>query len=509
MSGTDATLPLGSTHSATAPASRTLTVPARGLLTFIAAWLMLDQWLLWQFLGLSHSLSLAALPVIMLLLWRLMTGSGIDARIPLSRLLLSLVIAAVLFALGGEGRFFYANIDWQVRDAVLRDMAVHPWPFVYVEGGDAQLLRAPVGMFLLPALAYKAAGPQVGDLALWLQNSLLTGPLLALGSTLFETARARIIAMVTVLLFSGLDLLGTLIFHGHWRDHLEFWFATMQYSSHITQAFWVPQHGFAGWLAALLFLLWHRGRMALWPLLAILPLTALWSPLALIGAMPFALWAGLSTIAARKLTPGDIGWPALSVLLVLPGLVYLAAAPDNVGIRPYRLQMLAWLIFVTLELLVYALPLFFALRGEPRQRWLLLLASAWLLFAPFVQIGWSLDFMMRTSIPALAIVAVLLADALAKAPSRPLRLWLALMLVIGSVTGLTEIARAFSQPPSPRGQCSFFGAWDVSFAAYPKGSYLAPIDQLPGMIRPAHPTLVEVNDPSPCWQGKWMRPDGV
>lgn len=486
-----------------------MAVPAGTLLAVITAWLALDQLLLWRFIGWSWSALAVGTLVAGSLVYRISTSSALHSRIPIARLLFCLSIALILFALGGEGRFFYANIDWQVRDAVLRDMALHPWPFVYAEGDATQLLRAPVGMFLLPALAFKAAGPQAGDIALWLQNSLLTASLLALGSILFDTSRARLIALAAILLFSGLDLVGTLLFHGYWRDHLEFWFATMQYSSHITQAFWVPQHGFAGWLAGILFLLWHRGRMALWPLLALLPLTALWSPLALIGAMPFALWAGLSTLAARKLTIADIGWPALSVGLALPSLVYLAAAPDGVGIRPYPLQTLAWLIFVTLEVLVYALPLLFALRGQPKDQRILVVATLWLLIAPFIQIGWSLDFMMRTSIPSLVIVAVLAADALAGAGSRALRTWLALMLFIGSATGLSEVARAFTEPASPRGQCSFFGAWDVSFGSYPKGSYLAPLDRLPKLIRPANPARVEVNDPSPCWQGRWARPDGV
>ena len=484
-------------------------MPASALLALITAWLAIDQLLLWRFLGWSWLPLAGGLVVAAVLVHRIASSTVIDVRIPLPRFVLCCALALILLMLGGEGRFFYANIDWQVREAVLRDMAIHPWPFVYLEGNGPQLLRAPIGMFLVPALVFKAAGPLAGDMALLAQNGLLSGALLALGSVLFDTKRSRLIAVGTVLFFSGLDLVGTLIFHGGWRDHLEFWFATMQYSSHITQAFWVPQHGFAGWLAAILFLLWHRGRMALWPLLAVLPLTALWSPLALIGAMPFALWAGLSALVERKLTIADIGWPALSVLLAFPGLVYLAAAPDGVGIRPYPLQMLAWLIFVSLELLVYALPLFVALRNDPRQRLLLSIATLWLLIVPFIQIGWSLDFMMRASIPALMILAVMVAQSLADSPSRALRLWLMLMLLVGSVTGLTEIARAFTQPPSPRGQCSFFGAWDVSFGAYPKGSYLAPLDQLPAMIRPADPARIMIRDPSTCWDGPWARPEGV
>lgn len=505
MTGTDAAPPASSQRE-----RPPLSVPAAGVLTFIAAWLLLDQWLLWQFLGLPLWISLLALPPIALFLWHLMHASGMDAHITLRRLALCLAIAALLLALGGEGRLFYANIDWQVRDAVLRDMALHPWPFVYVEGGVEQLLRAPIGMFLMPSLAFKASGPMAGDMALWVQNSLLLGSSLALGSTLFATRRARTIALATILLFSGLDSIGTLLFHGHWRDHLEFWFATMQFSSHITQAFWVPLHALAGWMAALLFLLWHRGRMALWPLLALLPLTALWSPLALIGAMPFALWAGVSTLAARKLTLTDIGWPALSVIIALPSLGYLAAAPDNVGIRPYPLPLPAWMIFVTLEVLVYAVPLLLASRGDaPTRKAPLLIVTLWLLLCPFVQIGWSLDFMMRTSIPSLALLAVAVAKALDEAPSAVLRGWLAAMLLLGSATGLNEIGRAFAQPPSPRGTCSFFGAWDVNFANYPKGSYLAPVARLPGWLRPDHPTTLVVDDSTPCWEGRWMRPEGV
>lgn len=491
-------------------ASFPLTIPARSLLVLVAGWLCLDQLLLWRFLGWSWPSLATGAMLAAVLFHRLIKSSGLDARIPLVRLAVCLAVTLMLLALGGEGRWFYANIDWQVRDAVLRDMALHPWPFVYATEGTHSLLRAPVGMFLFPALMAKVGGAQAGDVALWLQNSLIIASLLALGSILFATRRARVIALLAIFLFSGLDLIGTMIFHGHLRDHLEFWFATMQFSSHITQAFWVPQHGFAGWLAAVLFLLWHRGAMRLWPFLALLPLTALWSPLALIGAMPFAAWAGISSLVTRRLSVADIVWPALAVIIALPGLTYLAAAPDGVGIRPYPLQLLAWAIFVLLEVLIFALPLLFAQRGESfGQRAPLIIATAWLLLCPFVQIGWSLDFMMRTSIPSLALLAVLVAEGLDRAPSRVLRSWLALMLLIGSATGLSEIRRAFTLPPSPRGACSFFGAWDVSFGRYPKGSYLAPLDQLPSFLRPEAPAVVSVHDPSRCWQGEWVRPDGV
>lgn len=502
-----------------ASASPAASVRASWLFVLLIAWLAADQLLLACFLGLSPLLIFCGAVIALVLVWRTsvageLKNDGREVGIPLVRLILCITFALALLVLAGEGRWFYSNIDWQVRDAVLRDMAIHPWPFVYDisdrTGDDAaHLLRAPIGMFLLPSLAYKVGGGVAGDLALLAQNGILIGTLLALGSLLFDSRRARWIALACVTLFSGLDLIGTLIFHGPVRDHLEFWFDTLQFSSHVTQLFWVPQHAFAGWLSALLFLLWRQGRLRLWLFFAMVPMTALWSPLALIGAMPFAIWAGWSTLRQRALTVGDIGWPTLSLILVAPGLLYLASAGDGVGIRPYPVQLLAWAIFVLLEVLVFALPLLLGhktSRFGPAPLWIALL---WLLLCPFVQIGWSLDFMMRTSIPSLAVLAVLVADGLHSAPSRTLRGWLTATLLIGSVTGLSEIRRAFVYPVSPRGSCSFFGAWDVSFARYRKDSYLAPLDKVPGIIKPTDPARVLVNDPSPCWQGAWPRPEGV
>ena len=486
-------------------------IRADWLLAGLAGWLLVDQLLLWRFLGLaSLPLWTGGVAACGVLIWRMASASGLDARIPLPRLALCIGFALVLLMLGGEGRLFYSNIDWQVRDAVLRDMALHPWPFVYARsGGELDLLRAPIGMFLVPALAFKQWGPVAGDLALLVQNALLTGSLLALGSLLFDTVRGRAIALVVVTLFSGADVIGNLVFHGTLRSHLEFWFETMQFSSTLTQTFWVPQHALAGWAGALLFLLWQRGQLRLWAFLAILPLTALWSPLGLIGAMPFAAWAGIMTLQRRALAVADIVTPALVVLLCVPGLVYLASAGDGVGIRPYPVQVLAWFIFIAIELLVWAIPLLLHHRAGRFGTAPLLIATVWLMLCPFIQIGWSLDFMMRTSITSLMIVALVAADALAHAPSRSLRLWLAAMLAIGSVTGLSEAYRAITLPASPRGTCSFFGAWDVSFARYPKGSYLAPLDKVPGIIRPDTPAQARVNDPSPCWPGVWVRPSGV
>ncbi|TZG26593.1 hypothetical protein FYJ91_15260 [Sphingomonas montanisoli] len=410
-------------------------------------------------------------------------------------------IALLLCALGGQGRFFYANADWQVRDAVLRDMAIHPWPFVYADGN---LLRAPLGMYLVPALAAKAGGQGVGDIALLTQNGLLIGLLLAIASTLFETARARAIALAVFVGFSGLDIVGQLL-RGHIAGfsptaHLEGWGFT-QFSSTITLLFWVPQHALAGWVPALAYLLWRSGRLRSGVLFATLPLVALWSPFGTIGAMPFALHA----LIAQRIGRRDLCALISATLLALPGLIYLAAAPDAVGVRFFPIPLNQYVLFALVE----AVP--FLIAGWAwRARFggaTLLVVGLCLAVAPLVQIGWSIDFTMRASIPALAILAAHLGDMMVgNVLSKERRSMLIRLLVIGSITGLCEIARAVTFPTSPVPHCGFSRAWDETFGAYPKGSYLAPIDRVPAAIRPVEPAVATDRDPPACYDRAWPLP---
>ncbi|WP_336974003.1 hypothetical protein [Sphingobium aromaticiconvertens] len=488
----------------TAPSILARPIPAGWLAGFVTAWLGSTQFLLWRFLDCAplwaYPLGIALLALLCIGIHKSMTPHGGPSP---ATLLISLGTAFLLLMLGGEGRFFYANIDWQVRGAVLRDMGINPWPFVYTARDTPDVLRAPIGMFLWPALAFKAWGSRAADIALLLQNSALLGTLLALGSTLFPTHRARWVALAVVLAFSGLDALGHILMRGGLADHLEGW-AGLQYSSTITLAFWVPQHALSGWIGALAFLLWRSDRLSLGGFLALLPLTALLSPLGLIGAMPFAALAGIETLLRRALRPSDIALPALATLISLASLAYLGAADDAVGMRLIAPPPGQWAMFEVLEVLVYLIPLVFLVRTGRFGIATLAVAGLSLLILPFFQIGSSIDLMMRGSITALTILVVMIADALI-APSR-VRLWLTVMLLIGSITGLFEIARAVRHSPMPEIQCSFFKAWDQSFSDFPKDSYLAPLARMPAPIRPTHPIHVSAVEPATCWDGHWYHP---
>jgi hypothetical protein len=288
-----------------------------------------------------------------------------------------------------------------------------------------------------------------------------------------------------------------------YSDSLEVW-SDLQFSSTLTLAFWVPNHAISGWIGALSYLLWRAEKIPLGAALTLLPLTALWSPLGLMAAMPFALLAGLRTLIGRRLRWTDIALPALASLIAVPGLFYMAAAGDSVGFRLAMVPLSQWVIFELLEMLVYVVPIALVTRHVRFGRDTLALIAVWLLIVPFIQIGWSNDMMMRGSITALTILAIMVADALMH--DAPIRRILIMLLAIGSLTGLTELRRTLSHPPAPQVKCSIFGAWKQSFGDFPIHSYIAPLSAMPAIVRPVHPTPVEVADPVQCWDGHWHHP---
>jgi len=436
-------------------------IPAGLLVAGLLGYFGLSQLLLWRFLGIASLGAYAVGTALMgLACWSATKASRDDrAADPIvATFVVALGAAMALFLLGGEGRLFYANIDWQVRDAVLHDMAVNPWPFVYAADGGPSVLRAPLGMYFVPALAFKQFGAAVADWTMLFQNSLLLATLLTLASTLFGNVRHRLIALGVFTVFSGLDAIGAFASH-RWSDHLDAWAGT-EFSSTITLAFWAPQHAMAGWAAALAYLLWSKGQQSIRFLLALLPLMALWSPLALIGSVPFAGLAAGRALIRRELRPADLLAPSLALLLCLPSLAYLRSASQSVGAGRSDVTPAQFAFFQLVETLPYLLPLAFVVLRERSNRAAMAVAAACLFAAPWFRIGASVDFASRATIPALAILACLTARTLLAARElapAAIKAWLAIALLIGSVTGYAELARALGMPVGSigptRGRC--------------------------------------------------------
>lgn len=506
-------------------------VSPRWLLAALFAMLAVQNLLLWRFLNFASPAAYAAgLAIIALVCGLVLKASKFaTAQGPtLQRVALIGAIALLLCALGGEGRLFYANYDWQVRDAVLRDMINNPWPFVYTDRGTAEVLRAPIGMYLVPAAVGKFGGAAAAEGALLLQNGVFLTVLLALGSMLFTGTRQRVVALAVAVWFSGMDIVAWLMFRaasGDWRariDHIELYAsrddASLQYSSHLTQLFWVPQHALAGWLCAVLFLLWKARIIRVGVFLAALPAVAIWSPLPVIGAMPFAIWASARSLVNKQIGVVDVLLPLTAAFVCIPTAAYLLAAGDSVGTEFYRPWLVHYAMLQAVEVLpflaaVFVISLSARFRHGASTFWIV---AACLIIIPFIKVGPGIDFMMRASGPAMAVLAVLSADALNDAfgdtrakVKRAMGIALAAALAIGAVTPLLEVRRAIALRPSPRSACSMIGSADqlVGLPRTTKSTYLAPVASLPAAMRPPAADRVDTaRDARPCWSRPWQTP---
>lgn len=473
----------------------------------------LDNLLLLHFWGLSLPITAALTFVAGTAIAGLCKRFSADLPpVPYRTFAVAFAIALALFALGGEGRFFYANLDWQIRDAVLRDMASHPWPFAYDIDGTAYFLRAPLGTYLLPAMF----GAQA-DTALWISNSLRLALILTLAWHLFESKRERATALTVFILFSGWDAVGMALAsalgqHPFW-DHIEVWDQGYQYSSNITLVFWVPQHAIAGWTCALAFLLWRRGLAPVGMFAASIPLVALWSPLAIIGAIPFAAFAALEVLRRRAFNRADVALAVIALTVSLPALLYLQIDAAKVGTHLRATDPMVWGLCIALEVLPFAWPLLQQPALPAIDRPVILLALLLLLVMPLLQVGVSSDFQMRASIMPLALLSIAFAQWIyGLSMEKPLRSaaisYALIAIALGAVTPLLELRRAVMNRPSPRPHCSLIGVWHKQDnMIVPYSAYLAPVTTLPIGLRHL-PAVAGGSDPDKCWDRNWALPEG-
>jgi hypothetical protein len=480
-----------------------LTLP---LLLFIAGWL--QPWVaipLLACVGLSLVPLIAALPA----------AKGPIESLKREQILIAVGVATVWTVFGGTGHFLFANADWHVRDAVLHDLVVSPWPVGYGSlGAKESLLRAPVAYFLPAALIGKFTSLSVAHFAMAAWTAFGASLfLMQVFSLLPRRIGVMFAAAAIIVLFSGLDIVGLLVNYGprfreNWNIalHLEWWANNYQYSSMTTQLFWVPNHALGGWLTIGLL---SRGRVGT-KFDAILPIVvvaaALWSPLTAVGMVPFVLLKAFSDMRAehswKLLNPGAWG-PAAIVGVVIAGYLTLdpGSIPKGWSVDAGRTGFLAETSMKLQFFLIEAGLIGIALLSLRRSREVLL-ALAILAILPFAYFGPGNDLVMRASIPSLVVLAitcclVLLGGGQESTKTLGKRLVLTTLLLVGAVTAVQEFARAILLPAWPINlQATLI---EANCGSYPP-HYVARLDQGPvsRLLRPPHALPVGPLNRSAC-----------
>lgn len=389
-----------------------------------------------------------ALAVMLAVLYRARPQSIFDG-LPDSRRLFPCMLAAAVFLWAcGYLPPFGRTWDWIKHFAVMNELAHYPWP--PIDDANHTFLRYGLGYDLIPGLVAKLLGDRLIVPVVFLQTWI--GLVLVLTLLLEKIRPARPAVFLGVfLLFSGLDLVGWILFapdlsmfaHKEWWTGPSYLFA---YEGNATLFLWVPQHALGGMLGILLLL--PDGERPPPPqMLGLLgAAVALWSPLGAFGLLPFAI-----AVAAASPRAVFTDWGNLLCGLVVhvPLWSYLLAGSESIehgfNWQHDGFSIALYVAFLVLEVGLYLMAL--RLSGWRHLRYPIIVIGV-LLLLPLYRIGIYNDFTMRASIPALTLIAIAAASGVTDAKGYR---WipLAVLLMIGSAASVLEIIGRGREPRAP------------------------------------------------------------
>jgi len=434
--------------------------------------------------------------------------SPLDAALDIRRLALFVGLAGFLLVLGGAGHLLYPPLDWRQRDAVLADLSAGALPIVY-DVDDAQLaLRAPLGMYMLPAAFGRALGLGAAHVALWAQNSLFLGAIFYLLATLGRGPRH----VFVMALLSGLSVAGVAIYAALAGPPnllrletygLVAWHPAWQYSSSVVQFFWAPNHALPGWWLATLLLLQARGQVDRATSAVSIAGAMFWTPL---GAAAPALWLLFSVCAdlrRQALSVRDLCAAAFG-LGFIPIALYLIVSSGEIKHGAAGLDAVFLLRFALFALPEFAIAGYvIANRSLIANEYLGLLAFSCLVLAtlPLFKFGPGNDLVMRASIPALVVVGFLFGEILLQGPATGRMRFLlgCALLAVAAPSALWEVARAFTHERIAISDCSLVEASQALREGDTPTNYLVESARIPAWIMDASRNGARPVRERRCW----------
>jgi len=381
------------------------------------------------------------------------------ARPTLQTLAAVTVLAVTLVMLSGIGGSGFQHYDWNKHNAILSDLVQESWPVGYTYYGRPVALVYYIAYYLPAALVGKFWGWPAANLALAIWS--VAGLMLALVLFLQAVNRRRIwLALLVFVIFSGLDVVGSLVTHSplsvlwperefpvawsYWLNH-DGWSA-WQYSSNVKLLFTVPNQALAGWLLTALIVLPLLAAKRSHSTLFLWGLSALWSPFITIGLAPVLLVDMLPDTHREGAHWRRLLSAQSLIGLLLLGMATLFYATKLASLSPlletgfragfYLALIEGWLPrfhYLWLLLLFYLLE--FGLFGwliwragvlqRTVDRQLFWAATGWLIVLPLWVFGAVNDLVMRASIPALWLYTLFLTQTAADAGEQTcVRRWL-------------------------------------------------------------------------------------
>ncbi len=442
------------------------------------------------------SIAIPITAIILWAVWQLFKQSPItNYQLPnLQSTFYLLLLTALWLLLSGVGGYAFQNWDHHWRNAVLHDLINYDWPVIYSlpEKGPITMLVYYVGYFLPAALTGKIFGWQAANFVLFLWTWL--GIFLVTLHLSLKLKTSALKAILLLILFSGLDSLGALLFASDYPtlfppiQHLEIWSGNLQYSSFTTQLFWVFNQAVPAWLCITLLtdespITNHQLPISNY--LFTFSLCFFFAPLAALGLLPYLI------IEWIKQT--DFKFPFKNLrfdILLASGMIVLVSFlyfSSNTAAQQRGFQAVALKDFLA----------FFLLEGGIL--WLLLAPLKWrdsrwvvtgllLAIIPFIQFGSGRDFVMRASIAPLFYLMVMTGEVIfQKTTPRLLLFTFYLLLALGALTPLYEINRSIFRT------YEYYFVLDESQRAQPTVELVTHLEQ-PGVPEGEHPNSLVADE---------------
>ncbi len=401
-------------------------------------------------------------------------------------IIISLIIVFLWIFLSGIGSFSYQNdgsleylyvsrfekgnyvaYDWDVRNAVFKDLVNESWPLKvhlqdqaimdFIKIGPEYAFSYYYTYWLIPALVGKIFGIGVANLFLLLYSFMLV--FLTINLLNKKLKGNIVITTIIFILFSGMDIL---LFRKQFPDiifkfnHIEKAITYLQYSSNTTLLYWVFNQSIMTWLVMAVLI----NLEDLKSILFISALTFAYSPFATLGLVPIVAVLIIKNYINKekiekinkevvfKFIRQFISVEALCAifLLIIYGTYYTAsdtAIADkgwtwDISKMSFLEFIKLYVEFIVVEVLVYFILLVRRNKKDP----IFWVVTIELVVFPFYIMTYSNDLMMRGSIPALFILCYFVIKYMLESDKVKVIIPMLIVLIIGSITPIHEISRS-------------------------------------------------------------------
>lgn len=402
--------------------------------------------------------------------WKKENGKILEIKLLYIIVIISIILIWVFWS--GIGGYFFQSSDHGARNAIYNDLLHFEWPVIYEKG---RYLNYYFGYWLLPAFITKLI------IKLFLWDTLKTGEFILYVYTVIYiliivfqilkrftiTKRNITIILCSLIFFSGLDscaLILKLILKGEFNilnelvnwwnydksifNHIEWWANHWQYSSNTTQLFWVFNQALPAWLATLIVLNREDFKQDLY--IGVLTLFLAPFPacgLIIISAGKFLLYKNSLKKQIYSILSKENIFSILFLIVIC--LFYIG----NSRIKIENEQKLFSIInFHSLEVkdyillilhLIFEILLFIPIVKNSKYKKQTYLSIIYLLILPFINFKGSYDFQMRSSIPELFLIMLILIEQLIdfKNCSKNIKKLMLVIIIFGAITPIVEFAR--------------------------------------------------------------------